>query len=52
MPPWTSRYSLAMQYIGIVSNDRYSAYAGGVFKGKSLFLLSFQYSFDLIRGRR
>ena len=50
-PPWTSRYSLAMQYIGIVSNDRYSAYAGGVFKGKSLFLLSFQYSFDLIRGR-
>ncbi len=51
-PPWTSRYSVAMQYIGIVSNDRYSAYAGGVFKGKSLFLLSFQYSFDLIRGRR
>jgi hypothetical protein len=35
-----------------LSNDRYSAYAGGVFMGKSLFLLAFQYSFDLVRGRR
>jgi hypothetical protein len=51
-PPWTNRYSVTLQYIGILSNDRYSAYAGGVFKGKSLFLLAFQYSFNLVRGGR
>ena len=50
-PPWTDKYSLMLQYIGIVSNDKFSAYAGGVFKGKSMFLFQFQYSFDLIRGR-
>ncbi len=51
-PPWTSRYAMTLQYIGILSNDRYSAYSGGNFKGKSIFLLSFQYSFDLIRGSK
>jgi hypothetical protein len=50
-PPWTSRYSLMLQYIGILGNDRFSAYAGGVFKGKSMFLMQFQYNFNLIRGR-
>jgi hypothetical protein len=50
-PPWTNKYSVMLQYIGILSNDKYSAYAGGVFKGKSMFLLQFQYDFDLIRGR-
>jgi hypothetical protein len=50
-PPWTDKYSLMLQYIGILSNDRYSSYAGGVFKGKSIFLMQFQYNFDLIRGK-
>ena len=49
-PPWTDKYSLMLQYIGILSNDKYSAYAGGIFKGKSMFLMQFQYDFDLIRG--
>jgi len=62
-PPWTSKYSLMLQYIGILSNDKYStanaklspgrrpsSYAGGVFKGKSILLLQFQYNFNLIRG--
>ena len=50
-PPWTSKYSVMLQYIGILSNDKYSAYAGGVFKSKSIFLMQFQYNFNLIRGK-
>jgi hypothetical protein len=50
-PPWTDKYFLNLQYIGILSNDKFSAYAGGVFKGKSILLLQFQYNFNLIRGR-
>jgi hypothetical protein len=50
-PPWTNKYFLNLQYIGILSNDKFSAYAGGVFKGKSIFLMQFQYNFNLIRGR-
>jgi hypothetical protein len=50
-PPWTDKYFLNLQYIGILSNDKFSAYAGGVFKGKSTLLLQFQYNFNLIRGR-
>lgn len=50
-PPWTSKYQLMLQYIGILSNDKYSAFAGGNFKGKSIFLMQFQYNFDLVRGR-
>jgi hypothetical protein len=50
-PPWTNKYSMMLQYIGVLSNDRFSAYAGGVFKGKSIFLLQFQYNLSLIRGR-
>lgn len=50
-PPWTDKYFVNLQYIGILSNDRFSAYAGGVFKGKNIFLLQFQYNFNLIRGR-
>jgi hypothetical protein len=49
-PPWTSKYQLMLQYIGILSNDKFSAYAGGNFKGKSIFLMQFQYNFDLVRG--
>jgi hypothetical protein len=50
-PPWTNKYSLMLQYIGVLSNDKYSSYAGGVFKGKSILLMQFQYNFDLIRGK-
>ncbi len=50
-PPWTNKYFLNLQYIGIFSNDRFSAYSGGIFKGKSLLLMQFQYNFDLIHGR-
>jgi hypothetical protein len=50
-PPWTNKYSLMLQYIGVLGNDKFSSYAGGVFKGKSLMLLQFQYNLDLIRGR-
>jgi len=50
-PPWTNKYFVNLQYIGILSNDKYSAYAGGVFKGKSIFLMQFQYNFNLIQGR-
>jgi hypothetical protein len=49
-PPWTNKYFLMLQYIGVLGNDRYSAYAGGVFKGKSMFLMQFQYNFSLVRG--
>lgn len=51
-PPWTDKYFLLLQYIGVLGNDRYSAYAGGVFKGKSMFLMQFQYNFSLVRGGR
>jgi hypothetical protein len=50
-PPWTSKYSTMVQYIGVLSNDKYSAYAGGMFKGKSIILLQFQYNFNLVSGR-
>jgi hypothetical protein len=50
-PPWTNKYSLMFQYIGILGNDKYSSYAGGVFKGKSILLMQFQYSFELFRGK-
>jgi len=50
-PPWTNKYFLNLQYIGILSNDKFSAYAGGVFKGKSILLMQVQYNFNLIRGR-
>jgi len=50
-PPWTDKYFLNLQYIGILSNDKFSAYAGGIFKGKSILLMQFQYNFNVIRGR-
>jgi hypothetical protein len=50
-PPWTNKYSMMLQYIGVIGNDRYSAYSGGVFKGKNIFLLQFQYNLNLIRGK-
>lgn len=50
-PPWSSKYFMNVQYIAILSNDKFSAYAGGVFKGKNILLMQFQYDFDLIHGR-
>lgn len=50
VPPWTSKYSLLLEYIGIMSNDPLSEYAGGIFKGKSMFLMQFQYNFSLVSG--
>jgi hypothetical protein len=50
-PPWTNKYLLMLQYIGVLSDDKYSAYAGGNFKGKNILLMQFQYNFNLVRGR-
>jgi hypothetical protein len=50
-PPWTDKYLLMLEYIGVIGNDKYSAYAGGNFKGKNIFLMQFQYNFDLVHGR-
>jgi hypothetical protein len=41
-PPWTNKYSLMLQYIAVLSNNKYSYYARGVFKGKSILLMQFQ----------
>lgn len=49
-PPWTNRYFLSLQYIGILGNDRFSAYAGGVFKGKNILLMQLQYNFNFVHG--
>lgn len=51
-PPWTNKYLLTLQYVGVVSNDKYSAFAGGTFRGKNILLMQFQYNFDLVRGRQ
>lgn len=47
-PPWTDKYFLNLLYIGILSNDKYSSYAGGVFKGKSTLVMQFQYNFEAV----
>jgi Protein of unknown function (DUF1302) len=49
-PPWTSKYFLMLEYIGIMSNDKFNAFSGGVFKGKSILLFQFQYNFNLVQG--
>jgi hypothetical protein len=46
IPPWTNSYFLKTQYIGIFGDNKY--YGGGVFKGKSMFVFSFQYNFNLL----
>ncbi len=51
VPPWSSKYSVMLEYIGILSNDVLSSYAGGVFKGRSMFLMTFQYNFSLAQAR-
>ena len=51
-PPWTNKYFLNVGYVGVLGNDKFSSYAGGVFKGKSQLFLQFQYNFELIRSKQ
>ena len=49
--PWSNKYSLMLQYIGILSSEKYGSYARAEFlKAKASLLLQFQYDFDLIHG--
>ena len=50
-PPWTNKYFATLGYVGILGNDRLNSFAGGVFKGKSLMYMGFQYNFQPIKGR-
>jgi len=50
-PPWTNKYFATLGYVGILGNDRFNSFAGGVFKGKSLMYMQFQYNFQAIKGR-
>jgi uncharacterized protein DUF1302 len=50
-PPWTNKYFATLGYVGILGNDKFNSFAGGVFKGKSLLYMQFQYNFQLIKGR-
>jgi len=47
-PPWTDRYLMKLEYVGVLGTDKYAAFAGGAFKGKSILLTQFQYNFDLL----
>ena len=51
VPPWSSKYSMLLEYIGILGNDPLSSFAGGGFKGKSIFLMQFQYNFSFLQSR-
>jgi hypothetical protein len=46
-PHWTSNYTLDLKYIGVFGKQKYGA-DGGVFKGKSLLIFTFQYNFNLL----
>jgi hypothetical protein len=50
-PPWTNKYFATLGYVGILGNDRLNSFSGGVFKGKSLLYMGFQYNFQPIKGR-
>ena len=50
-PPWTNKYFATIGYVGILGNDKFNSFAGGVFKGKSLMYMQFQYNFQLVKGR-
>ena len=50
-PPWTNKYFATLGYVGILGNDKFNSFAGGIFKGKSLLYMQFQYNFQLIKGR-
>lgn len=51
-PPWTNKYFATVGYVGILGNDKFNSFAGGVFKGKSILYLQFQYNFNLVEGRK
>jgi len=46
-PHWTNKYTLDLKYIGIFGKNKYGQ-QGGVFKGKSMFVMTFQYNFNLL----
>jgi hypothetical protein len=50
-PPWTNKYFMMLEYIGILGNDKFNSFAGGTFKGKSILLMQFQYNFILAQGK-
>ncbi len=50
-PPWTNKYFATLGYVGILSNDKFNSFSGGIFKGKSLLYMQFQYNFQAIKGR-
>jgi hypothetical protein len=50
-PPWTNKYFLYLEYIGILGNDKFNSFSGGTFKGKSILLMQFQYNFMLAQGK-
>ena len=49
-PPWTSKYFVMLEYIGVLGNDKFNSFAGGTFKGKSILLMQWQYNFSLVKG--
>ncbi len=46
-PHWTNKYTLDFKYISVFGNNKYGG-AGGVFKGKSMFVWTAQYNFNLL----
>ncbi len=50
-PPWTNKYFATLGYVGILGNDKFNSFSGGVFKGKSILYMQFQYNFQPVKGR-
>jgi hypothetical protein len=46
-PPWTHKYFMTLEALEILGGDNMSI-GGGLLKGQSLLLASFQYNFDLL----
>jgi hypothetical protein len=46
-PPWTHKYFMTLQALEILGSDRNSI-GGGLLKGESLLIASFQYNFNLL----
>jgi hypothetical protein len=46
-PHWSDKYNLDFKYIAVFGNNKYGG-DGGLFKGKSLFVWTFQYNFNLL----
>jgi hypothetical protein len=45
-PPWTDKYFASLKYIGILGTNKFGV-DGGIFKGKSLLVATFEYNFSL-----